>query len=293
MVSSRWFLSTLLLLMTGYAGCAGLQPPPAIPKPISPADLIKAVPQGNNTTLVNVAPPSNVHQTLPDFLGITRCTYNTVACCNTLRAEAAFCFPGLAGIIQPGAGILSPADAAGQPSAVSAAADIKAKEDGAQAKIQALRYLAEFGCGCYNKDGSVETAFYDSLGDCTEEVRYEAVLALRKVACSCCKCKGCNEKACCSEKIQKKLRELAYEKDDMGCPVEPSERVRRAARLALCECGPVMVKPETMTAPEQPAVTPIRKSEGQPASPEAAQGPPPAAAGPPLPPPAQSAAPTK
>src|SRR5215213_5465236 len=233
MVSSRWFQSTLLLLITAYAGCAGLQPPPAIPKPISPADLIKAVPQGNNTTLVNVAPPSNVHQTLPDFLGITRCCYSSIACCETLRAQAAFCFPNLAGIIQPGAGILSPADAAGQPAAVAAAADIKAKEEGAQAKIQALRYLANFGCGCYNKDGSVETAFYDSLSDCTEEVRYEAVLALRKVACNChChKCQGCNETACCTEKIQKKLRELAYEKDDMGCPIEPSERVRREARL--------------------------------------------------------------
>jgi hypothetical protein len=188
---------------------------------------------------------------------------------------------------------LSPADAAGQPSAVSAAADIKAKEDQAQAKIQALRYLAQFGCGCYNKDGSVETAFYDSLSDCTEDVRYEAVLGLRKTACGGCKCQGCNEKACCSEKIQKKLREMAYDTDETGCFKEPSDRVRREARLALRQCSSVVVKPEP-AAPETPPETkPIRKSEGQQAPPEAAPG---AAGGdksvlpPPTPPAAQPSA---
>ena len=226
MTLPKW-TTCLLLAALWVAGCAGLQPPP-IPQALSPADLIKSIPQGNNTTLVNVAPPSNVHQTLPDFLGITRCCYQAGVCFETIRAQAAYCFPSLAGVLQPGAGVLG-AVPDGAPASVAAAAGIKANEDAAAAKIAALRYLALFGCGCYNKDGSVEKAFLDSLDDCTEEVRYEAVLALRKLACGCSKCKGCNEKACCSEKIQKKLLELAYDKDDMGCFKEPSERVRREA----------------------------------------------------------------
>ena len=261
---------TILLVLSGLAGCAGIPGgvPGGIPKAPSPADLIKAIPQGNNTTLVNVAPPSNIHQTLPDFLGITRCCLQGQACCAYLQSEAAFCFPGLAGLF-PGAGIPSPADALGGPPAVAAAADIKAKEDAAQAKIQALRYLANFGCGCYNADGSVEKAFLAALDDCTEAVRYEACLALRKVANGKCKNCHCNEKACCSEKIQKKLREIAYETDDMGCPKEPSERVRRLARLILCECGPAMVKPEPAT--EKPVTKPERPIEG-PRAPAAAPG---------------------
>ncbi len=288
MTLPKW-TTWLLLAVLGAAGCAGLQPPPT-PQALSPADLIKSIPQGNNTTLVNVAPPCCVHQTLPDFLGITRCCYQAGVCCETIRAEAAYCFPALAGVIQPGAGILATAPD-GAPASVAAAAGIKANEDAAAAKIAALRYLALFGCGCYNKDGSVEKAFYDSLGDCTEEVRYEAVLALRKVACGCCTCGGCNEKACCSEKIQKKLHEMAYETNDMGCPMEPSERVRREARLTLRQCGPPICKPEPAT--EKPESQPIHSSEGKmgPTNPPqgAADGekpllPPPAKSDQPLPP---------
>src|SRR3990172_6319414 len=169
-----WSKSTLLIIFAGLAGCAT---PPPIPQALSPADLIKAIPQGNNTTLVNVAPPTVQHQTLPDFLGITRCCYTAIDCCNLARTQAANCFPGLADVLQPGAGVLPLDEAAGGPPAVEAAAAIKAKEDAAAAKIAALRYLAKFGCGCYNEDGSVEKAFIAALDDCTEAVRYEAVMA--------------------------------------------------------------------------------------------------------------------
>ncbi len=271
MTSPRWKSLTLIIVLSGIAGCAGV--PAAIPKAPSPADLIKAIPQGNNTTLVNVAPPSHNFPTLLDFLGVTRCCYEGQACCTYLQSEAAFCFPALGGVIAPGAGIPTNIDPANQPPSVAAAAGIKAKEGEAQAKIQALRYLAEFGCGCYNADGSVEKAFLSALDDCTEAVRYEAVMALRKVAkCGCHHCSRCtcNEKACCSEKIQKKLWDMAYGTDDMGCPKEPSERVRRLARLVLCECGPPIVKPEP--APEKPVPKPEGPKEGPRASAAATHG---------------------
>lgn len=260
--------STLTVLVLGLLGCAT---PPVIPPAPTPADLIKAIPQGNNTTVVNVASPQ--HQTLPDFLGITRCCYGAIYCCNTVRAEAAYCFPGLAGVIEPGAGVLSPTDAAGAPQGgpVATAAAIKAKEDEAKAKIVALRYLATIGCGACGHPPytEVEAAFIAGLEDCTEEVRYEAVMAIIKTTCGDgkhCKCTACGGKACCSEKIQKKLREMAYETDDTGCPMEPSERVRRKARLALRNCGPAIIEPTEATEPT-PIDTPPDKVEGQTAAP--------------------------
>jgi hypothetical protein len=90
----RWATSTLLVFLSGIAGCAGLPPaPPAVP---TPQDLIQAIPQGNNTTLVNVAPPAPQHMTLPEFLGITRCRFAAQSCCFSIRNQVAFCFTALA-----------------------------------------------------------------------------------------------------------------------------------------------------------------------------------------------------
>jgi hypothetical protein len=155
---------------------------------------------------------------------------------------------------------------------VQKAAEIKAQEDQAAQKIAALRYLATIGCrGCYE---SVEDAFISGLEDCTEEVRYEAVKALRDTSTNACQL--CNSEACCSEKIQKKLREMAMETDDSGCPKEPSDRVRRQARLALGECGPPPPAPVEETRPvieegpqEGPEEGPPEPVEGE----EAVEGP--------------------
>jgi hypothetical protein len=155
------------------------------------------------------------------------------------------------------------------PESVAKAAEIKAQEDQAAQKIAALRYLATIGCGgCYP---SVEDAFISGLEDCTEEVRWEAVKALRDTSTTACA--FCNKEACCSEKIQKKLRELAMETDDSGCPKEPSDRVRRQARLALAECGPPPPEPPVEPDPDiregRPAEEP---AEGQDAPPPGVEG---------------------
>jgi hypothetical protein len=158
------------------------------------------------------------------------------------------------------------------PAAVQTAAEIQAQEAQAAQKIAALRFLATIGCrGCYE---GVEDAFIAGLEDCTEEVRYEAAKAIRDTTTHCCQL--CNSDKCCSEKIQKKLREMAYETDDNGCPKEPSDRVRRQARLALAECGPPPVVPQQVPPPvpeegpsEGPAEGPTAPVEDE----EAAEGP--------------------
>jgi hypothetical protein len=238
---------TALIVLSALAGCATVPPEPALP-PTSPTDLLRAATEGD-TTAVAITAPTSAHPTLPEFLGIPQCCAAAQRCCSLTASQIAFCFPGLAGLLD-GFGPVLPLDdpanlSDSAPAAVQKAAEIKAQEDQAAQKIAALRYLATIGCrGCYE---SVEDAFISGLEDCTEEVRYEAVKALRDTSTNACAL--CNSEACCSEKIQKKLREMAMETDDSGCPIEPSDRVRRQARLALAECGPPPPEPAAETRP--------------------------------------------
>jgi hypothetical protein len=186
-------------------------------------------------------------------------------CCSITASQVAFCFPGLAGLLDGLGPVLPLTDPANlsdsAPTAVQTAAEIQAQEAQAAQKIAALRYLATIGCrGCYE---GVEEAFIAGLQDCTEEVRYEAAKALRDTTTHACQM--CNSDKCCSEKIQAELRKMAYETDDSGCPIEPSDRVRRQARLALAECGPPPAAPQTA-----PAVVP-QEGQGE-APPEPVEG---------------------
>jgi hypothetical protein len=255
-----------LIIPLWLAGCAATPlPVPTAPVPVNPFNTTTA----GDTTVVAVTPPSQAccpKQTLPQYLGITQCWDTAYTRCGQTLACLGFLFPGLGDALQPGPPLLPITDPANlspdAPPAVQTAAKIKAEEDQAAQKIQAIRYLATIGCaGCYP---GVDDALIAALEDCTEEVRYEAVLAIRKTAGCVCKC--CNKKACCSEKIQKKLREIAFETDDTGCPKETSDRVRRQARLALAQCGPAEAEPQPVQeAPDLPTEGP---SEGPAEGPE-------------------------
>jgi hypothetical protein len=64
----------------------------------------------------------------------------------------------------------------------------------------------------------------------------------------CGGCPSCNACSCCTEKIQKKLADMAFGKQDNGCWKEPVAAVRAAAEAVLClcpapECDPTEVKP--------------------------------------------------
>jgi hypothetical protein len=140
--------------------------------------------------------------------------------------------------------------------AVAAAADAKAQEDGAEQKIKAFRYLATLGCGgCYP---DIESALLAGLEDCTESVRYEAALAIRKTGGT--PCQFCRDQACCSPKVREKLKDIGFGVDETTqCFKEPSARVRRIARLGLDRCGGPSSEP-TPTVPEEgpdgPATSP-------------------------------------
>lgn len=136
--------------------------------------------------------------------------------------------------------------------AIKAAAEVKQAEDLAPQKVKAIKYLAQIGCGCYDKDQKITKALLAAMEDCTEDVRLAAVRAI-SMAASGERCVNCKQQSCCNEMITEQLAKIAYELDDLGCPLEPSERVREAAIEALGICCPGRVP--VSTAP--PLVEPV------------------------------------
>lgn len=242
-----WLLfAGLALGVSTFVGCASA---PKTPKPTPPTSA--AV--GNNTTIVAIAPaPSSGQCSLPEFLGLPKIAQGAGGILQRLGSrllsglDLTGRFPGL----QPQPPVLPITDPAnleaGAPPAVQAAAEIKQEEDAAPQKIMAIRYLATLGCGgCYPK---VEDALLEGLSDCTESVRYEAVKALQcKPECGC---KFCSSPSCCSMKVRKRLQELTT------CEKEPSERIRRLARIALACCGSKPLKEEDIPREGPPAPGP-------------------------------------
>ena len=163
--------------------------------------------------------------------------------------------PGLERVPPPKK-IADPENLESDSEAVRKAAEIKQAEDEKEQKIKALKYLATVGCGCYE---GVAEAFMSALEDCTEEVRYEAAKAIQEAAGNTC-C-GCNQNGCCSEDLVKKLAERAYERDENGCYIEPSSRVREELEKALRKCcrgsAPIEIvdpnTPEPIVPPPDPS----------------------------------------
>ncbi len=133
--------------------------------------------------------------------------------------------------------IADPDNLESQDKSIKKAAEVKQAEDLKKQKIKAVKYLTKIGCGCYDIDGGVTEALVASAGDCTEEVRYETVKAISDAAEGEC-CSKCGKVCCCNKDIMTKLAAMAYERDDTGCYLEPSERVREAAAEALEICCP-------------------------------------------------------
>ncbi len=139
---------------------------------------------------------------------------------------------------------------------IRAAAEIKQQEDLKLQKIKAIKYLASIGCGCYDKEGKVTAAMLAAMNDCTEEVRLAAVEGIAVAAMSD-RCQYCNLQSCCNEKIVEQLAKMAYEYDDKGCMLEPSERVREAAKAAMRACCPGGAPPiRARTVPNVEAADP-------------------------------------
>lgn len=148
--------------------------------------------------------------------------------------------------------------------AIKQAAKVKQEEDLKPQKIKAIKYLASIGCGCYDKDGEITKALIAAAEDCTEEVRVTTMDELHKVACGKC-CAKCGMTCCCKEPLLKKLAEIAYAKDEFGCCVEPSQRVREGALKVLQACCPSAIPP---------LMEPEKKPEEKKKEPEAKKTPP-------------------
>ncbi|MCA9137334.1 MAG: hypothetical protein KDB00_11265 [Planctomycetales bacterium] len=218
-----------LIGLVSCVGCATLPPAPAIPAapPTSAA--------AGATTIVAVAPPAAPGMTLPQFLGLDLVFGGVRQVGTRVRNRLGTRFPGLEAK-PPIRSITDPANTGPDASpAVKAAAEAKAEDDQAPQKAKAIRYLASRGCGeCYP---DTEDAMIAAMDDCSEVIRYEAVKGLRSSVGGTCQC--CRENSCCTPKLLKKLYELAYERNDAGCYLESSARVRRNARLVICSCGGV------------------------------------------------------
>jgi hypothetical protein len=186
--------------------------------------------------------------------------------------------------------LADPANLESDVPAIRAAAEIKQAEDLKPQKIKAIKFLAEIGCGCYDKDEKVTKALLAALEDCTEEVRLATIEAIADAAAGEC-CAQCSQRSCCNEKITDQLAKMAYELDENGCYVEPSERVRQAAMEALCVCCPNQGLPFEVIEPERPLEgTEPRDLEGVEEGEDAAPTPPPIDSNPVAPPSGDTAA---
>ena len=159
--------------------------------------------------------------------------------------------------------------------AIKAAAEIKQAEDLKAQKIKAIKFLAKMGCGCYDKEGKITDALLAAMDDCTPDVRLAAMDAI-ETAANGEGCSKCGSTSCCSEKVTKRLSEIAYERDDSGCHLEPNADVRAAAAKALCVCCPNRATgPIEEDIPEElmpPPVVPDPISGEGAAEPEGIQG---------------------
>ncbi len=193
------------------------------------------------------------------------------------------------------------------------ASGIKAVELDAPNRILAAQFLGTVDCATYPQ--AQEMLIQTMQEDPIEEVRYEAVLALRLMltrgCCNLdtgCRCESCvarlqiaeettkhAEKAkknhekpkllnpdlldrkrfkllktvpqerrfdccrgCCNAKVMNALAKVAYEADEFGCCLEPSERVRDAAAMGLCLC---QCYPAPMDHGTPPSAPPARETE--------------------------------
>ncbi|MCH7688875.1 MAG: hypothetical protein IH899_19695 [Planctomycetes bacterium] len=127
------------------------------------------------------------------------------------------------------------------------ASKIKAGQVDAKNRVVAIKFLGTVDCAAYP---DAQVMLIDSLkNDPSERVRLEAAKAIkeqfgrgkdeglsaiftsRREKRRYDHCRGC-----CGEDALNALSEVAYERDETGCHLEPSERVRKEAREALTVC---------------------------------------------------------
>lgn len=97
-------------------------------------------------------------------------------------------------------------------------------------RLEELSYMATIPCT--EVTPAIEMAFLERLNDKYEAVRCAAAKAVAATAKTCQCDKSCNNRICCSPKIQARLQEMANAKTETGF-VEDSILVRDAARQSI------------------------------------------------------------
>lgn len=139
---------------------------------------------------------------------------------------------------------------------------IRVHEEDAPNRVLAAKFLGTVDCIVYPE--AMEMLVKTMQEDPSEEVRYEAVQAIRSLFSHGIDRddelrKGSYDtyRGCCDNKVLNALCERASEVDKLGLPLEPSERVRRAAQEALvvCKhnCGKTAAQSGTETGSDRPA----------------------------------------
>jgi len=157
------------------------------------------------------------------------------------------------------------------------ASKIKAEQVDVKNRVVAIKFLGTVDCAAFPQ---AQELLIDSLkNDPSERVRLEAAKAIkeqfgrgkdeglftsRREKRRYDHCRGC-----CGEDALNALSEVAYERDETGCLLEPSERVRKEVREALAVCVsccseqsqeiPIEPQEETPDAPSEE--TPGARSE--------------------------------
>lgn len=225
-----------------------------------------------------VGAPPTAPTTLWNFLGIPYGVRKLQGATRNRRGN----FPGLEPK-PPMRALADPRNLESPDPSIKKAAEVKMAEDLKMQKIKAVKYLASIGCGCYDVDGGVTAALVASMQDCTEDVRYETIQAIAE-ASEDGRCAKCGEGCCCNKEILTQLAQMAYERDEHGCYLEPSSRVREAAAEALVICCPTDTSP-VIVAEELPPVAPPRETlDAQPEEDDRETVPLPPAPTPPIPP---------
>ena len=204
-----------------------------------------------------VGGPPSPPPTLWNFLGIPQGIRKLRGATSNRHGNNPQCEPK-----PPLKAIADPKNLESKDPAIKKAAEVKQAEDLKKQKIKAVKYLAQIGCGCYDIDGGVTAALVVSAGDCTEDVRYETIKAIKDAAEGEC-CSKCGKVCCCNKEVLTKLAAMAYDRDDSGCYIEPSERVREIAAETLEVCCPNDTLPMIVEEKKEPPAPEPEKSEDE------------------------------
>lgn len=173
-----------------------------------------------------------------------------------------------------------------QGGAMALANKLKKEQKKKPLKLKAIQYLGTLDCNC---EPEIVTELLKMLDDCDEDVRYEALRALKnkchekkhghKQKCKDGQCTAegdCPEGPCCGCQCQKRvidrLHKLLLDRDSLGCLKETSPKVRALATQMIEECLVLHEPPPATEAPieekkgpdERPQPTPDRRPDARP-----------------------------